>query len=263
MGTYTKFAADFELKKNTPNEVLETLLYMYGMGVQPGQLPDHKLFSTNRWAKMVYGSDSGLAGSRFGFDREEGSWKVRVRCNLKNYDSEIELFLEWIYPYMATKGFIGYIHSETRAVPILIYTDKLESGEIYYEPPVIEPVYYTSPPDPINRVIDIIEKAKKRFTDEEMKAPQEEHEIYAGLEFASQFLNNYDDSREVIDKITGLEEMLDNELETCGTQYSTELAHENAHVILIKFLRDRGFRNVAQAWENLNNRPKPKDETNS
>jgi hypothetical protein len=260
MGTYTKFAADFKLTENTPNEVLETLLYMYGMSDPPERLPDHKLFSTSRWAKMVYGSDSGLMGSRFGFDREEGCWKVRVRCNLKNYQSEIELFLEWIYPYMATKGFIGYIQSETRAVPLLVYTDKIESGEIYDEPPVIEPGYYTVPPEPIKRVIGLIEKAQKRFTDEEMKAPQEEHEIYAGLEFASQFLNNHDDSREVVAKITELEEMLDDELKTWGTQYSTELASENARVILIKFLRDRGFRNVAQAWENLHNRPKPKDE---
>ncbi len=115
-------------------------------------------------------------------------------------------------------------------------------------------------------MIDIIEKAKKRFTSEEMKASQEEHEIYAGLEFASQFLNNYDDSQEVVAKITELEEMLDHELEKWGTQYSAGLAHENAHVILVKFLRDRGFKNVAQAWEDLNNRPKPteqKDETNS
>lgn len=263
MGTYTKFAADFELKASTPKEVLETLLYMYGMGAQPDQLPKHKLFSTNRWARMVYGSDSGLYGSRFGFDREEGCWKVRVRCNLKNYNSEIELFLEWVYPYMATKGFIGYIQSETRAVPLLVYTDKIERGEIYYEPPVIEPGYYTSPPESIQRAIDLIEKAKKHFADEEMKAPQEEHEIYAGLEYARQFLSNYDDSREVIAKLTELEEMLDDELKTWGTQYSTELAQENAQAILVQFLRARGFVNVAQAWENLINRPKPKEETNS
>ncbi len=56
MGTYTKFAADFELKENTPNEVLETLLYMYGMRDQPGQLPDHKLFPPaggSRWSTEV------------------------------------------------------------------------------------------------------------------------------------------------------------------------------------------------------------------
>ena len=50
---------------------------------------------------------------------------LNVRCDLKNYEDEIELFLKWIYNYATTRGFVGYMRYEEDYNPTLIYfTDK-------------------------------------------------------------------------------------------------------------------------------------------
>lgn len=38
---------------------------------------------------------------------------------LKNYDSEIEEFLDWLEPYIGTEGFIGYMRYEEWEDPTL------------------------------------------------------------------------------------------------------------------------------------------------
>ena len=48
-------------------------------------------------------------------------YELNVRCNLKNYDYEISLFLNFIQPYLNTNGFIGYTRYEEHENPMLIY----------------------------------------------------------------------------------------------------------------------------------------------
>ena len=44
-----------------------------------------------------------------------------MRCDLKNYDFEIQYFLQWFAPYSQTVGFVGYYRHEEALHPTLIY----------------------------------------------------------------------------------------------------------------------------------------------
>lgn len=44
-----------------------------------------------------------------------------MRVFLKNYNSEIEEFLDWLEPYIETNDFIGYMKYEEFEDPTLIY----------------------------------------------------------------------------------------------------------------------------------------------
>ncbi len=53
-----------------------------------------------------------------------GGHYVTIRCNLKNYDNEIENFIEWISPFIYKKDenyFIGYKRYEEDKEPELIF----------------------------------------------------------------------------------------------------------------------------------------------
>lgn len=129
MGMYTELNCAFELKKGTPQEVIDLLWFMTNNAIvpQPPSLPDHPLFRTSSW-QMMLGSDSyyfaGEAHSTVRFeDGVTDTWFVTIRCNLKNYDHEIEHFVDWITPHIdAMEGdFIGYYRYEETEVPTLIY----------------------------------------------------------------------------------------------------------------------------------------------
>ncbi|WP_195536352.1 hypothetical protein [Bacillus paralicheniformis] len=129
MGMYTELVCAFELIEETPSYIIETLEFMSGQrDEQPNELPDHKLFSEgSRWKWMLQ-SDS------YYFDRKThseivsdtlvGGCYVTIRCNLKNYDNEIEHFIEWISPFIYKKDenyFIGYKRYEEDNEPELIF----------------------------------------------------------------------------------------------------------------------------------------------
>ena len=89
MGMYTELTLNFSLKKELPTNVLYALEVMtsnnwdYNFNL----LPKHDLFKTERF-QMVLSADS------FNDSRIESHTKF------KNYDSEIELFIDWIRPFV-------------------------------------------------------------------------------------------------------------------------------------------------------------------
>lgn len=101
---------------------------MVGDGEEPTNLPDHPLFDTERWGTMLQCDSYYFVAdtySTFRFDDIGQSWYLCVRCNLKNYDNEIEKFVDWIMPYIdAREGdFLGFSRYETTETPTLIYAD--------------------------------------------------------------------------------------------------------------------------------------------
>jgi len=50
-------------------------------------------------------------------------WTLCIRCNLKNYDDEIEKFLDWIHPYLDKQegDFLGFYRYEETEQPTLIH----------------------------------------------------------------------------------------------------------------------------------------------
>ena len=114
MYTALHFAA--ELKKDTPEVVIDTLKSMVEGGLpfkEPKELPEHELFETDRW-RYLFTMDSYYFAAdthaTFRFDEIAGAWFLTVTSNLKNYDSEIQKFIDWIMPFVsASEGdFLGY-----------------------------------------------------------------------------------------------------------------------------------------------------------
>ena len=126
MGMYTEINVCFDLSGNTPENVINILYYLIKGTNAPAILPTHKFFKCDRWKQVAccysYYFD-GLTNSKMMFNDISKTWKINIRANLKNYDSEIEEFLDWLEPYIETKGFIGYKRYEEWEDPTLIYND--------------------------------------------------------------------------------------------------------------------------------------------
>jgi hypothetical protein len=126
MGMYTEFHYNTELKRNVPESVIEILRYMLGETQTKPKLPEHELFGHTIWESMLqtdsYYFDADTH-STLRYDNISESYYLCVRCNLKNYKNEIELFTDWIRPYIyKQKGdFLGFSRYESSETPDLIY----------------------------------------------------------------------------------------------------------------------------------------------
>ena len=126
MGMYTELHFNAELRRDTPPEVLEVLRFMLGEVEAQPQLPDHALFSAPRW-RMVFRCDSYYfdadTHSTLRFDDISCSHYLCIRANLKNYDDEIDKFVDWITPYLDKRegDFLGFKRYEEDEDPTLIH----------------------------------------------------------------------------------------------------------------------------------------------
>lgn len=130
MGMYTQLHYGVRLKKNTPQQVVDLLQFMLGdEAKKPTELPDHDLFRTSRWSYMLT-CDSYYFNyktcSNMRLDDIAGQWFFSVTCNVKNYNNEIEKFIDWLMPYVeAMEGdFLGYSRYEETETPTIIYYSK-------------------------------------------------------------------------------------------------------------------------------------------
>lgn len=135
MGMYTEFVFAIELKKETPKDVINVLKYMTEEelieDIKIESLPKHSFFDTRRWEGLFI-SDSdyfdGITNTILKLDPLTESYCLTVRSNLKNYDNEIDKFIDWIKPYIEGYGhkFLGYRRHEEDKEPTLIYLDSLD-----------------------------------------------------------------------------------------------------------------------------------------
>ena len=125
MGMFTELVLAAELKETLPEEVKDILMQMTSQSnCEPTALPAHKFFKTRKWRNLLVADShyfAGRAHSLLTCDDFSKVYSLSIRCNLKNYDNEIELFLDWLSPYIETSGFLGYIMLEGSTDPELIY----------------------------------------------------------------------------------------------------------------------------------------------
>ena len=131
MGMYTELHLNVELKKDIPNDITETLKCMIGESnkeIKPKK--EHPLFLTHGWKYMLqmdsYYFDADTKSS-LRFDDISKSYYFNTQCNLKNYNNEIEKFIDWIKPYVETKGFWGFSRYEEEDTPTLIFGKEKET----------------------------------------------------------------------------------------------------------------------------------------
>ena len=128
MGMYTELHFNSELKRTTPASILSILEFMINGGDEPtALLPDHPLFKSTRWRFMLnmdsYYFDADTI-STLRYDDISESFYLCIRTNLKDYDNEIEKFIDWIMPYLnkyETGQFLGFYRYEEDEQPTLIF----------------------------------------------------------------------------------------------------------------------------------------------
>lgn len=145
MGCFTEINVNFDLVKDTPEDVVNIMHYLIltnGNETKPSILPKHEFFKCDRWDSIAccfsYYFD-GLTNSQMKYDDISKTYRVSIRASLKNYDCEIEKFLDWLLPYIDTNGFIGYERHEDMDNPTLIYIeldDLLRKKEILFKTPI-------------------------------------------------------------------------------------------------------------------------------
>ena len=138
MGMYTALHLGVDLKSETPKEVLDILEYMCvdneQLATMP-RLPDHPLFQTERWNWMFH-CDSYYfdynTDCSFTHDHITNRHNLSVTCNLKNYDQEIQNFLNWVAPFVVDTydQCSGYFLYEEEPIPDLIF---FKDGKAYLQ----------------------------------------------------------------------------------------------------------------------------------
>jgi len=128
MGMHTELYLRSGLKDGTPQEVIVLLRAMV-MG--DGEPPETTPFGGGRCPWMLRFASHyhfPYAQSSMDYAGYVNRWYLFVRCDLKNYEGEIEAFLKWIAPHLnACEGdYIGHTRYEEDPLPThLIYGEGL------------------------------------------------------------------------------------------------------------------------------------------
>jgi len=128
---YTQLHFAVELKKETPGYVIDILKWLESnKDNEPPAISEHPFFKCEQW-EWLFWMDSyyfnAPSHSIFKYDDITNQYVLFIQSNLKNYDDEIEMFLNWIMPYIdALEGeFLGYHRYEEEVYPTLIYYKEL------------------------------------------------------------------------------------------------------------------------------------------
>lgn len=111
MGMYTEFHFFGELRRDAPAQVVAVMQYLLNdVGDESAaEGLEHPFFECDRWHFIGGGSSCGtltlskLSGCEFA-----------INCSLKNYNGEIEKFVDWVMPYLDNYNgeFLGYSRYE-------------------------------------------------------------------------------------------------------------------------------------------------------
>ena len=133
MGMYTELHLNAKIREDTCSQDLAILEYMTreddGAVKKPDFVPSHRLFSTRGWEWMLIGGAYFPADphTTFRHDRHYGCYRLCIRCSLKNYDGEIEAFVDWLRPLIKgddgdpTCALLGFMRYEESRKPTLIF----------------------------------------------------------------------------------------------------------------------------------------------
>jgi hypothetical protein len=126
MGMYTELYICTRVSGKAPPDVIKALQVMCDDGKALGDLPviDHPFFTRQRVPWMLRSSSYYFvpdAIQHFKYDDIGKYWVLIVRCDLKNYEGEIEAFADWITPYLDLEEgeHVGHKRYEENELPTL------------------------------------------------------------------------------------------------------------------------------------------------
>lgn len=129
MGMYTELDLKVAIKDNpVVVDVLKDIATDGSLSVKDRL--DHPFFKTDKcdfigWCGSYY--FDGQPHIQFRYDEIAKCWFLTTCFNLKNYDNEIEKFLDWLCPYILTEGYLGTYWYEKQEEPTRVYK---ENGKI-------------------------------------------------------------------------------------------------------------------------------------
>ena len=101
MGYYTTLKCKFKLKKDTPDSVLNLLkkvLIDIDLDCE-NLLVKHEFFQCEKWKNLFLSTNgSDIQGGRL--YKENDYWTVDLHTEFKDYENEIDKFIDWINPYI-------------------------------------------------------------------------------------------------------------------------------------------------------------------
>ena len=126
MGMYTEIYVNVDLKEDTPIEVIKVLEAM----CEGDMLSEYLVDKPRRWSYLFNNGSyytPRTSCANITFDGIAGAYSLIGKGDIKNYDSEIQKFFEFIMPWVdAQEGeFIGYSRYEEELLPRLL----LKTGE--------------------------------------------------------------------------------------------------------------------------------------
>jgi hypothetical protein len=126
MGMYTELVLKCRTKEDTPKEVKEVLDFLFNGEKIPETLPNHPFFSLPRWRAIGSCSSYYHHPQSVNHISKNSNWKewyIFSRSDLKNYDGEIEAFIDWLTPYLEAynKTCIGWKWYEEDSEPTLLF----------------------------------------------------------------------------------------------------------------------------------------------
>ena len=124
MGMYTELYLSCSLKPDLPENVKQVIEYLfndpYFVLAEPEDLPVHEFFRTRNWSAI--GTSCSYYFVPFSVSVFKENY-LTMRCDLKNYEGEIEKFLDWIDPYLNhfEGDHLGHYRHEENELPTLIF----------------------------------------------------------------------------------------------------------------------------------------------
>ena len=137
MGMYTELDLKVAIKDDPIVVNILKDLSTGGSSTVKGRL-DHPFFETDRCDAVGCGGSYYFDGQphiQFIYDEIAKCWFLTTCFNLKNYNQEIEKFLDWLCPYILTEGYIGTYWYEEAFEPRNIYKEngKIKIGEHFLD----------------------------------------------------------------------------------------------------------------------------------
>ena len=125
MGMYTELVLKCQIKEDAPADVKSVIAHMFCGDDAPEKLPDHPFFGLTRWnfigscSSFYHHPEVVNSCSKFYYTESQ---YIFSRSDIKNYDGEIESFIDWLKPYVdAPEGqCIGWSWHEEEQQPTLI-----------------------------------------------------------------------------------------------------------------------------------------------
>jgi hypothetical protein len=131
MGTYTELVLKCRIEDDKPKIVHEILNFLFGDGSEmPIELPDHEFFKKKSWKEIGRSCSCYHIPCTLSF--YDGKY-LFTRSDMKNYEDEIECFINWLKPYLCNipGQFIGWIFCEQSIEPFFIYNSNEDSMGSY------------------------------------------------------------------------------------------------------------------------------------